>query len=128
MDARLDPLRDFGLEIGDAHVIRNAGGRATPDALRSLLFSWHALGTREVLVVHHTDCGVQVENERVLSERLAEQTGVSLDGFDLYTFSEPAEAVRADIARIRNSPFAPEGLATRGVILDVETGATTVVS
>lgn len=127
MDARLDPLRDLGLDVGDAHVIRNAGGRATDDALRSLLVSWHALGTREVLVVHHTDCGLHVESEGVLRERLVEQTGVSLDGVDLYTFPEPAEAVRADVARIRNSRFAPEGLAVRGAIHDVSTGVIRVV-
>ncbi len=127
MDARLDPLRDLGLELGDAHVIRNAGGRATEDALRSLMLSWHALGTREVLVVHHTDCGVHVENEGTLRERLVEKTGVSLDGLDLWTFSEPSQAVRADLARIRGSPFAPDGLAVAGIILDVDTGMITQV-
>ncbi len=127
MDSRLDPLRDLGLGVGDAHVIRNAGGRATEDALRSLLLSWHALGTREVLVVHHTDCGVHVEDEGTLRERLVAQGGVALDDVALYTFSEPLQAVRADVARIRNSPYAPEGLLVQGVILNVNSGAVTVV-
>lgn len=127
MDARLDPLRDFDLDIGDAHVIRNAGGRATQDALRSLLLSWHALATRQVLVIHHTGCGVHVENEAILRERLVQQTGVSLEDVDLHTYSEPSEAVRSDIARIRSSPFAPEGLDVRGAILDVDTGILTPV-
>lgn len=127
MDARLDPLRDLGLDVGDAHVIRNAGGRVTPDVLRSLLISWHVLGTREVLVVHHTGCGLHVENEGILRKRLVEQTGVSLDGIDLYTFSEPAQAVRADVARIRNSRFAPAGLTVRGAIHDVDAGVITLM-
>ncbi len=127
MDARLDPLRDLGLDVGDAHVIRNAGGRATQDALRSLLISWHVLGTREVLVVHHTGCGLHVEKEGSLRALLVEQTGVSLDGVDLHTFSDPADAVRADVARIRNSSFAPAGLTVRGAIHDVSAGLITVI-
>lgn len=128
MDARLDPLRDLGLAVGDAHVIRNAGGRATDDALRSLLLSWHALGTREVLVVHHTSCGVLVEDEAALRSQLAELTGASLDGVDLHTFSDEDQAVRDDVARIRSSPFAPDGLTVRGAIHDLDAGEVREVS
>lgn len=122
MDARLDPIRDLGLERGDAHVIRNAGGRATDDALRSLLLSWHTLGTREVLVLHHTHCGVHVDDEEALRARLAERTATALDGIDLHTFSDYGHAMKDDIDRVRSSPFAPEGLTVRGAIHDVEAG------
>lgn len=122
MDARLDPLHDLGLDIGDAHVLRNAGGRATEDALRSLVLSWYELGTREVLVVHHTACGARVEDEDALRRRLAEATGASLDGVELHTFTDDEQAVRDDVERIRRSPYAPEGLTVRGAIHDLEAG------
>lgn len=122
MDARLDPLRDLGLGIGDAHVIRNAGGRATGDALRSLLLSWHALGTREVLVVHHTTCGVRTDDETELRRRLEEATGADLGEVALHTFSDDEAAVRDDVRRIREAPFAPDGLVVRGAIHDLAAG------
>lgn len=122
MDARLDPLRDLGLGVGDAHVIRNAGGRATDDALRSLLLSWHTLGSREVLVVHHSDCGARTDDEDALRERLEDATGTTLDGVELHTFAEGEQAVRGDVERIRSSRFAPEGLTVRGAIHDLEAG------
>lgn len=122
MDARLDPVHDLGLEVGEAHVIRNAGGRATEDALRSLVLSWHELGTREVLVVHHSRCGARVEDEAELRERLEEATGSSLEGVELHTFSDDEQAVRDDVQRIRSSPLAPEGLLVRGAIHDLDAG------
>ena len=122
MDARLDPLHDLGFTVGEAHVIRNAGGRATDDALRSLVLSWHELGTREVLVVHHSACGARVEDEAALRERLEGATGASVDGVDLHTFADDEQAVRDDVERIRSSPFAPEGLTVRGAIHDLEAG------
>ena len=122
MDARLDPLSDLGLAVGEAHVLRNAGGRATDDALRSLVLSWHELGTREVLVVHHSSCGARVDDEEALRDRLEQATGASLDGMELHTFSDDEKAVRDDVERIRSSPFAPEGLVVRGAIHDLEAG------
>lgn len=122
MDARLDPLHDLGLNIGDAHVIRNAGGRATDDAMRSLLLSWQVLGTRQVLVVHHTRCGVRVEDESALRQQLETETGASLDGIELHTFADDEQAVRDDVEHIRRSPFAPDGLEVRGAIHDLDAG------
>lgn len=122
MDARLDPLRDLGIEIGGAHVIRNAGGRATDDALRSLVLSWHTLGTREVLVVHHTGCGARVADEAALRRDLEQVTGASLEDVDLHTFADDEQAVRDDVDRIRRSPFAPAGLTVRGAIHDLDAG------
>lgn len=122
MDTRLDPLRDLGLELGDAHVIRNAGGRVTDDVLRSLVLSWHALGTREVLIVHHTACGVHVDDEAALRQDLEARTGASLDDVALHTFADPDRAIADDVARVRTSPFAPEGLVVRGAVHDVDAG------
>ena len=122
MDARLDPLSDLGIELGEAHVIRNAGGRATDDALRSLLLSWHTLGTNEVLVVHHTTCGVRADDEQALRERLEEKTGASLGDVELHTFSDDEQAVRDDVARIAGVPYAPDDLVVRGAIHDLAAG------
>ncbi|MDX1657460.1 MAG: carbonic anhydrase [Nitriliruptorales bacterium] len=122
MDARLDPLRDLGIELGEAHVIRNAGGRATDDALRSLLLSWHTLGTREVLIVHHTTCGVRTDDEDALRSRLEETTGASLDDVILHTFDDDEQAVRDDVATITSSPFAPPDLVVRGALHDLAAG------
>lgn len=122
MDARLDPLRDLGLDVGDAHVIRNAGGRATDDALRSLLLSWHALGTREVLVVHHTRCGVKTDDASTTRAELEQRAGVDLADIELHTFADDEESIRTDVRTIAGAPFAPEGLVVRGALHDVDTG------
>lgn len=122
MDARLDPLSDLGLSAADAHILRNAGGRVTGDVLRSLLLSWHTLGTREVLVIHHTGCGARVDDEAQLRSRLEEVTGAALGDLDLHTFADDEEAVRDDVARIRAVPFAPDGLVVRGALQDIDTG------
>lgn len=122
MDARLDPLDDLGLACGDAHVIRNAGGRATDDALRSLLLSWHALGTREVLVIHHTRCGVRADDEDALRTRLADVSGADLADVALHTFADDEQAVADDVARIRAVPYAPDGLVVVGAIHDLDAG------
>lgn len=122
MDVRLDPLSDLGLELGDAHVIRNAGGRVTDDTLRSLVLSWHALGSREVLIVHHTGCGVHVEDEGALRADLEARTGASLEGVALHTTDDPDRAIAEDVERVRSSPFAPADLVVRGAIHDVDAG------
>lgn len=122
MDARLDPPRDLGIEVGDAHIIRNAGGRVTDDVLRSLLVSWHVLGTREVLIVHHTSCGGQADDEAALRAALSDAAGVPLDDIDLHTFEDHDAALRADLAAVRRARFAPKGLVVRAALHDLDQG------
>jgi carbonic anhydrase len=122
MDARLDPAKFLGLEEGDAHVIRNAGGRADEDALRSLIISQQLLGTNEVVVIHHTDCGMLTFTNDVMHGLLAERFGNSGEAIDFLPFSDLAESVRDDVATIRNSPFIPNDIPVSGFIYDVHTG------
>ncbi len=118
MDARIDPAQAFGVTEGDAHVIRNAGGRASEDALRSLVISTQLLGTREVLVIHHTDCGMLTFTNEQLQARL----GADAAGIDFLPFSDLEQSVRDDLATIRASPLLPDDLAVRGFIYDVRSG------
>jgi len=120
MDARLHPEKFLGLAVGDAHVIRNAGGRASDDALRSLIISSHLLGTKEFAVIHHTDCGMVTFTNEVLHEKLAVWGDAS--GIDFLPFSDDEASVREDVEKIRNSPFIPDGIAVSGYIYDVNTG------
>ena len=122
MDARFDPARALGLEEGDAHVIRNAGGRASDDALRSLVISQQLLGTREVIVVHHTDCGMVTFTNDDLRGRLREIFGVDASGTDFLPFSDLEQSVRDDVATIRSSPLIPAEVAVTGYVYDVRTG------
>ncbi len=122
MDARLDPYRFLGLEVGDAHVIRNAGGRADQDALRSLIISQQQLGTNEVVVIHHTDCGMSSFTNDELRAQLGERFGTSADDIDFLPFGDLARSVREDVATIRNSPFIPDDVAVTGFVYDVKTG------
>lgn len=123
MDARLDPAKALGLAAGDAHVIRNAGGLATDDALRSLVISTQLLGTREVLVIHHTDCGMLTFTNEELRAQLAREQGVDASAIDFRPFRDLEESVRRDVATIRASPLLPPELVVRGFIYDVHTGA-----
>jgi carbonic anhydrase len=122
MDARLDPARFLGLAIGDAHVIRNAGGRATEDAIRSLIISSWLLGTREFAVVHHTDCGMLTFSNEELRARLRTETGADAWGIDFLPFGNLEESVCEDVRRIRSSPFIPQDIPVRGFLYDVRTG------
>jgi len=122
MDARLHPEKFLGLEIGDAHVIRNAGGRASDDALRSLIISSRLLGTREFAVIHHTDCGMLTFSNDDLRAKLSEEAGVDAGHIDFLPFSDNAQSVRDDVQRIRESPFVPPGTPVSGYIYDVHTG------
>ena len=97
MDARIDPARALGLEEGDAHVIRNAGGRASDDAIRSLIISYELLGTREFVVIHHTDCGMLTFTNEQLREKLQEELGVDASAIDFLPFSDVAQSVRDDL-------------------------------
>jgi carbonic anhydrase len=120
MDARLDPARALGLEEGDAHVIRNAGGRAA-DAIRSLIISQQLLGTREIVIVHHTDCGMLTFTDEQLRKQVEQNLGVRTD-IVFNTFTDEAQSVRDDIAIIKASPLLLKDIPVRGFIYDVKTG------
>ncbi len=140
MDARLDPAKYAGLSEGDAHVIRNAGGRASDDAIRSLVISYKLLGTKEWFVIHHTNCGMEFFTDDVIRGLLAsslETAALGADGFydvgtgpgsaegdyiDWLTIRDQADSVTADVTRIRNHPLVPAGIAIHGYIFDVTSG------
>ena len=122
IDARLDPARMLGLEIGDAHVLRNAGGRATGDAIRSALISSWLLGTREYLVIHHTDCGMTKFTDDVLHGMIRDATGVDVSDDEYLAFSDVDQSVRDDVARLRDVKTLPEGVTVAGLVYDVRTG------
>lgn len=126
MDARLDPLPFLGLGLGDTHVIRNAGGRITEDALRSLAISERLLGTDAILVVHHTDCGMLTFSNEQIRDRIKQESGdaagAAADHIDFLPFSDLAQSVRDDVAAIKASPLIPEGVPVYGLIYDVTTG------
>ena len=122
MDARLDPARALGLAEGDAHVIRNAGGVASDDAIRSLVISHWRLGTREVLVIGHTDCGMVTFTDEELHRRLAEETDAETSNLRFLTFTDVDDRVRESVRLLRASPlFAPDYTVT-GAIFHVESG------
>jgi carbonic anhydrase len=140
MDARLDPAKYAGLSEGDAHVIRNAGGRASDDAIRSLVISYKLLGTAEWFVIHHTDCGMEFfSNEAMagLLEQSLETAALGPDGFhdvgtgpgstaghniDWLTISDRAQSVVDDVRRIRNHPLVPATIPIYGYVYNVQTG------
>ncbi len=121
MDARLDPQRVLGLSEGDAHVIRNAGGVVTDDVIRSLTISQRLLGTKEIALIHHTDCGMLTFRDDELKLRVLEDTGIR-PPFAFEAFSDLDDDVRQSIARIEASPFVPEKGGIRGFVYQVETG------
>jgi carbonic anhydrase len=122
MDARIDPAKALGLTEGDAHVIRNAGGRASADALRSLAISQRLLGTREVVVIHHTNCGMQTFTNDELRARLRAELGADASEVDLLPFSDLEASVREDVAAIRESPLVSRDVTVSGFFYDVRTG------
>ena len=126
MDARILPSRVLGLEEGDAHVIRNAGGRAQ-DALRSLIISQRLLGTREVAVIHHTDCGMLTFKNEDLRAQVKRELGADASGIDFLPFADVEKSVRDDVAALRDSPFIPRDVPVRGFVYDVRTGRLTEV-
>ena len=121
MDARLDVHKILGLEEGDAHIIRNAGGVATDDAIRSLVISQRLLGTEEVILLHHTDCGMLTFKDDELKRQIEQETGIR-PAFALEAFSDVQEDVRQSIARIEASPFIPRKSSIRGFVYDVASG------
>ena len=140
MDARLDPAKYAGLSEGDAHVIRNAGGRASDDAIRSLVISYKLLGTKEWFVIHHTNCGMEFFTDEVIRGLLAnslETAALGPDGFydvgtgpgasegdyiDWLTIADQAQSVTADVRRIKEHPLVPAGIPVYGYIYDVKSG------
>ncbi len=121
MDARLQPNRILGLEEGEAHVIRNAGGVITDDEIRSLAISQRLLGTEEIIVMHHTDCGMLTFTDEDFRRSLQDEVGIK-PNWTTEAFSDLEEDVRQSIARIKASPFIPHRDSVRGFIYEVETG------
>jgi carbonic anhydrase len=121
MDARLDPQALLGLQEGDAHVIRNAGGVITDDEIRSLAISQRLLGTEEIILIHHTDCGMLTFGDDEFRRQVQEDTGIKPE-WAAEAFSDLDEDVRQSIARIKASPFVPRTDAVRGFVYEVETG------
>ncbi len=121
MDARIITSRQLGLEEGDAHVIRNAGGRAR-DALRSLVISQRLLGTNEIAVIHHTDCGMLTFTNSDLHAKVKQDLGADSSGIDFLPFSDVEESVREDVALLLSSPLIPGDVLIRGFVYDVRTG------
>ena len=120
MDARLDPARFLGLEEGDAHVIRNAGGRAD-DAIRSLVISQQLLGTREIVVIHHTDCGMLSFTDDQLRRKVRDELGADTD-VPFLSFPDLEQSVWDDVGALRASPLLLKDIPIRGLIYDVHTG------
>ncbi len=121
MDARLNVYGALGLSEGDAHVIRNAGGVITDDEIRSLAISQRLLGTEEIILIHHTDCGMLTFTDDGFKAAIQEETGIKPE-WAAETFSDLDSDVRQSIARIKASPFIPCKKSIRGFIYDVETG------
>ena len=121
MDARLDPHALLGLSEGDAHVIRNAGGVVTDDEIRSLSISQRLLGTEEVILIHHTDCGMLTFEDDAFRRAIQEETGIKPE-WAVEAFDNVEDDVRQSIARIKSSPFIPKRDQIRGFVYDVKTG------
>jgi carbonic anhydrase len=140
MDARLDPAKYAGLAEGDAHVIRNAGGRASDDAIRSLVISYKLLGTKEWFVIHHTDCGMQLFTDKIIADLLdssLETATITADGWKdsgsgpgspagkfikWHAFENLEQSVVDDVTRIRSHPLVPRGIPIYGYLYDVRSG------
>ena len=121
MDARLETGALLGLMEGDAHVIRNAGGVATDDVIRSLTISQRLLGTREIMLIHHTDCGMLTFTDADLRQQILDETGIK-PPFAMEDFTDIDADVRQSVARIKASPFIPHKDQVRGFVYDVESG------
>jgi carbonic anhydrase len=121
MDARLNPYGLLGLSEGDAHVIRNAGGVVTDDEIRSLAISQRLLGTEEVILIHHTDCGMLTFGDDDFRRQIQQETGIKPE-WAAESFDDLEEDVRQSIARIKASPFVPNKDQIRGFVYDVKTG------
>ncbi len=121
MDSRMDIFQMLGLEHGEAHIIRNAGGVVTDDVIRSLVLSQRLLGTREIILIHHTDCGLQRVQESELKDQIEAETGVR-PHWAIESFTDPADNVRQSMRRLLVSPFVAEKRYIRGFVYDVADG------
>jgi len=122
MDTRLS-IRTLGLKTGDAHIIRNAGGIVTEDSLRSLIVSHYLLGTEEIMVINHTDCGLMHASEQELRTRIQNRTGTAaVSPAFFYAFQNIEENVRHQLQKLRTHPWIPQSVAVRGFVYDVTTG------
>lgn len=128
MDSRLHVAQALGLALGDAHILRNAGGRVTEDMIRSLVISQQQMGTREIVVLHHTDCGAQTFTNEAFAQHIQQTLGVDVSGQDFLPFTDVEKSVRQDMALLKNSPLIPEDVVINGAVYDVDTGRMTVVS
>ncbi|HVF74220.1 MAG TPA: carbonic anhydrase [Acidimicrobiales bacterium] len=128
MDARILPLDAMGLAVGDAHVVRNAGGRVTDDALRSLLVSAHAMGVRKIAVIHHTECGVAKSTDEEFRQLVLDATGHDPDPIRLLAIADPDQALADDVRTLATSPLLPEGTEVAGFRYDIRTGRLHLVS
>lgn len=127
MDSRLHVAQVLGLALGDAHILRNAGGRVTEDMIRSLVISQQQLGTREIVVLHHTDCGAQTFTNEEFAVQLKRDLEVDVAGQDFLPFTDIEESVREDIALLKQSPLTPDDVEISGAVYDVDTGRMTEV-
>lgn len=127
MDSRLHVAQALGLALGDAHILRNAGGRVTEDMIRSLVISQQQMGTREIVVLHHTDCGAQTFKNEEFAAFHNQELGVDVSGQDFLPFTDVEESVREDVALLRQSPLIPANVEISGAVYDVDTGRMTVV-
>ena len=126
MDARIDPLRALGLEEGDAHILRNSGGRPTTDVIRSLAVSQEMLGTREVVVIHHTECGsIRITNDSIrqrLTDSLGSDAARAAGEIDFLPFTDLEQSVRDDVATLQSSRLLRPETKISGFVFDVKTG------
>ena len=123
MDSRLHVAPALGLALGGAHILRNAGGRVTDDMIRSLVISQQQMGTREIVVLHHTDCGAQTFNNEDFQEHLKCELGVDVSGQDFLPFQDIDESVREDMKLLRECPLIPDDVIISGAVYDVDTGS-----
>ena len=127
MDSRLHVAPALGLALGDAHILRNAGGRVSDDMIRSLVISQQQMGTREIVVLHHTDCGAQTFENGPFQEYLKEELGVDVSDQDFLPFQDIEESVREDMQLLIESHLIPDDVVISGAVYDVDTGRMTVV-
>lgn len=127
MDSRLHVAQALGLALGDAHILRNAGGRVTEDMIRSLVISQQQLGTREIVVLHHTDCGAQTFTNDAFRSELHSKLGITTANIDFLPFTDIEESVREDMRLLRESSLIPDDVVINGAIYDVDTGKMRVV-
>lgn len=127
MDSRIDPLRVLGLGLGDAKVLRNPGGRVTPDVLTALVVGTHLLGVQRVVVMEHTDCGMTKLTDEQAHEVIRERSGIDTRSLELGTIGDQRARLAQDVQRVRSSPYLPQGLPVLGCLYDVTSGRVEVV-